>query len=168
MKLDLACGIKKQPGFIGVDQYPAEGVDIIWDLNKYPYPFVDGSVDEIYCAHFIEHVDDLIKFMDELYRIMRVGATGVIIAPYWSHINAWRDPTHKRAIADWTMFFFSRDWRMSNQKDCYDIKTNFGVTFNISFDDTAEIRNMTDEQRMFALTHYINVASHITFNIMRL
>ena len=29
MKLDLGCGGKKRDGFLGVDQYPMEGVDVV-------------------------------------------------------------------------------------------------------------------------------------------
>jgi SAM-dependent methyltransferase len=95
LRLNLACGEDRKPGFLGVDQIQSEGVDIVWDLNKYPLPFDDNSVDEIICNHFIEHADDLVKFMEELYRIMKPGSSGIITAPYWSHVNAWIRPTRE-------------------------------------------------------------------------
>lgn len=34
IKLDIACGKNKKPGFIGVDLW--EGADIVADLEKFP------------------------------------------------------------------------------------------------------------------------------------
>ena len=82
LKIDLACGQNKKDGFIGVDIAPGDGVDLVHDLNKYPWPFKDNSVTAINISHYIEHVPDLIKFMNELHRIMKVGGTCEIVAPY--------------------------------------------------------------------------------------
>ena len=169
-KLDLACGENKcSPDFIGVDQKAGNGVDIIWDLNKYPYPFEDNSVDEIYCSEFIEHVENLVAFMDELYRIMKPGAGGLITAPYWSHINTWRDPTHRRGIADKTLFFFDKSWRDSNGKTCYDINSDFSVSYQMVFDEgyLPEYEKLSTEEQIFAITHYVNVVSGIRFEITK-
>lgn len=169
MKIDFACGERKKEGFIGVDQLPHPDVDIVWDLNNYPYPFEDESVDEIYCSQFIEHVDDLVKFMGELYRVMKHGATGIIIAPYWSHINTWRDPTHKRGIADTTLYFFDKDWRDSNRLGCYNIDTNFSVGWSLKMDEyyIPEYNSLDDKDKVHAMTHYINVFAEVTFNIVK-
>ena len=58
-KLDLACGGAKKEGFTGVDIADIEGVDIVHDLNIYPWPFEDGSVEEINCSHYVEHIPHL-------------------------------------------------------------------------------------------------------------
>jgi len=56
-KLDLACGNnKKGADWIGVDVSKTSSVDIVHDLNIYPWPFEDNSIDEIYCSHYIEHI----------------------------------------------------------------------------------------------------------------
>ncbi len=55
MKLDLGCGPKKKAGFIGVDQLPMAGVDVVADLRVTPWPWLDDSVDQVHCAHFVEH-----------------------------------------------------------------------------------------------------------------
>lgn len=57
--LDLGCGQSKREGFLGVDKYPAPGVDIVHDLfTQYPWPFESGSVDEAHSSHNLEHLDD--------------------------------------------------------------------------------------------------------------
>jgi hypothetical protein len=37
--LDLGCGKKKRSGAIGVDYSDRHNVDVISDLNLFPYPF---------------------------------------------------------------------------------------------------------------------------------
>jgi ubiquinone/menaquinone biosynthesis C-methylase UbiE len=171
MKLDLGCGANKiAPDFMGVDQLPAPGVDIIWDLEQFPYPFEDNSVDEIYCSEYIEHASDLIMFMEELYRIMKPNTTGIITGPYWSHVNTWRDPTHKRGMADWTLYFFNKEWRENNGKDCYKINANFDVGYTVTFDPVflSKFEDKTIEEKNFAIMHYNNVISGIIYAIRKL
>lgn len=85
LKLDVGCGKNKQPGFIGIDQYDFDGVDIVadlrsprWHAKKVPdsikprlvehmnarvettsWSFKEDSVDEIHCSHFLEHLTNL-------------------------------------------------------------------------------------------------------------
>lgn len=57
VKLDLACGAKKQaPGFIGMDMFPYPGVDIVHNALTFPWPLPSDSVDMIVASHFMEHV----------------------------------------------------------------------------------------------------------------
>ena len=45
--LDLGCGRNKVPGAIGLDLFPVPGVDVVHDLEAFPYPFENNSFDEI-------------------------------------------------------------------------------------------------------------------------
>jgi len=38
MKLDIGCGWSKRAGFVGMDKRNLPGVDIIHDLEIFPYP----------------------------------------------------------------------------------------------------------------------------------
>jgi len=161
MKLDIACGQNKQPGFKGVDIAPGPGVDFVWDLEKYPWePFKDDSVEEVYVSHYAEHTKDLIKFMDEIWRICIPDAKVTIIGPYYTSIRAWQDPTHTRVLSEATWLYFNKDWRVANKLDHYPIKSNFEVKnimvfFNPPWDKKSE------EARQFAAQHYWNVISDI-------
>lgn len=55
IKLDLACGQTPKEGYEGVDMY-APNAKYKINLNEFPWPWADSSVDAIYCAHFIEHI----------------------------------------------------------------------------------------------------------------
>ena len=93
MKLDLGCGPKKKTGFIGVDRLAMPGVDTIVDLRVTPWPWPDNSIDQVHCAHFVEHLtgEERIAFFNELDRVMKPGATAKIITPDWSNANAYGD-----------------------------------------------------------------------------
>jgi len=165
MKLDIACGQNKQKGFKGVDCVPLPGVDFVWDLEKFPWePFKDNSVEEIYCSHYLEHTSDLIKFMDEIWRICLHDAKVTFVCPYYTSIRAWQDPTHKRAISEATFYYFNKDWRVANKLDHYPIKANFKIEkimvfFNPPWD------KKTEEARQFAAQHYWNVISDMVVEL---
>lgn len=94
--LDIGCGNNKIAGAIGLDIDPATKADMIWDLNKYPYPFDPASFDEIYAKHIIEHVDDPIAFVKEIRRITKPGGACFIETPHFSCYVCYSEPQHKR------------------------------------------------------------------------
>jgi len=58
VKLDLGCGDNKQGAdWIGMDYRPLPGVDIVHDLELFPYPLPDQSVDLVMASHVLEHID---------------------------------------------------------------------------------------------------------------
>ena len=44
-------------------------------------PFKDNEFDMILCNHVLEHVDDDLKAMSELYRVLKKGGTGIFQIP---------------------------------------------------------------------------------------
>lgn len=163
--VDLACGQRKLEGSIGVDICDLPGVDIVHDLEITPWPFTDNSVDEVHCAHYIEHTKDIILFMDELYRVLKTGAKATIIAPYYSSVRAWQDPTHTREISECTFLYYNKAWRESNGLSHYNIKSNFEFTVGYNLDPVWEKRS--DIAKMFAIKHYINVVNDIVVNLIK-
>lgn len=159
MKLDIGCGQNKKKGFVGVDMIPGPNVDIVWDLEEYPWePIKDNSVDEVYISHYAEHTKDLMKFMDEIWRVCTNGAKITIISPYYTSIRAWQDPTHTRVISEATWMYFDKDWREANKIDHYPIKSNFGVDKMIVFFNPPWDKK-SDEAKKFAQEHYWNAVS---------
>ncbi len=161
MKLDIACGQNKQKGFLGVDIAAGPGVDFVWDLEQYPWvPFKDDTFDELNVSHYAEHTKDLMKFMNEVWRIAKDGAKITIVGPYYTSIRAWQDPTHVRTLSEATWMYYDADWRKANKLDHYPITCNFKadkmvVFFNPPWDKKSE------EARQFAQQHYFNVVSDI-------
>lgn len=157
LRLDLACGNRKKSGFTGVDICSA--ADIVCDLEKFPWPFADSSADDVYCAHYIEHTKDLMGFFNELYRILKPGATAEIIAPYYSSIKAWQDPTHLRAISENTFYYYNREWRFVNKLGHYPIRTDFDHDSKFLLFPGWDEKDK--EELKFAFRHYINVVDTI-------
>jgi acetyltransferase-like isoleucine patch superfamily enzyme/SAM-dependent methyltransferase len=101
-KVDLGCGPRKAIGYVGVDIYPAPGVDIVADLTQ-RFPFEDSSVDGIRAHDFIEHLPDRIHTMNEIWRICKPGAMVDIFVPSTDGRGAFQDPTH---ISFWNINSF--------------------------------------------------------------
>jgi SAM-dependent methyltransferase len=157
-KLDIACGTQKQEGFIGID-IAGDVADIIHDLDIYPWPFEDNSIDEVYCCHYLEHSKEIMKFMNECYRIMKPEAQMMIISPYYSSVRAMQDPTHVNFISEMTFLYYNKKWREDNKLGHYPINCDFDYTYGYAFHPNWQIRS--EEARNYALIHYINVVTDI-------
>jgi SAM-dependent methyltransferase len=103
VRLDLGCGLRKEPGFTGLDRLALPGVDIVCDLDREAIPLPDDSVVEVHTRHFLEHTADLLAVMQETWRVCRDGARVRIAVPYFNSIGAYRDPTHRRFFT-WETF----------------------------------------------------------------
>ena len=113
--LDLGCGFdKKIPSAIGVDIIPTLCTDVVCNLDNYPLPFKDNTFDLIICSHIIEHITDVVKFMNEIHRIAKPGAIVKGMTPHFSSPYSFADPTHKHHFTYRTFDFFSlnldKDW----------------------------------------------------------
>lgn len=53
--------------------------DIHFDLHS--IPLEDNKFDVIFCNHVLEHVDDAMQCMQELYRVMKPGGWGIFQVP---------------------------------------------------------------------------------------
>lgn len=104
--LDLGCGNKKRVGSIGVDINPDTDADIVHDLNQFPYPFDSSMFDEIYADNVIEHLDNVLKVMEELHRISKPGGILIIKVPYFRSRFAYIDPTHKHFFTTESFTYF--------------------------------------------------------------
>ena len=160
-RLDLACGNNKLNGYLGVDiTLVGTEADVCWDLEKHPWPFEDDSIDEIFCRHYIEHTSDLIMFMNEVYRILRVGGKATFIAPYYTSIRAWQDPTHKRTISEATFLYYTKKYLKDNNLEHYPIHTDF-ILEDVSYVIEEEFRGFPKDDLEFAMRHFWNVIADI-------
>ncbi|GIU68450.1 MAG: hypothetical protein KatS3mg093_337 [Candidatus Parcubacteria bacterium] len=103
MKLNLGCGKDVLEGWINCDIIKTKGVNKVFDLNKFPYPFKTNSVDEVRMFHILEHLDDPDKVIRELWRICKGGAKVEIRVPHFSSPLAWGDLTHRRPFSCWSL-----------------------------------------------------------------
>lgn len=202
IKVDLACGDNKHgEDWIGVDIAQTSAVDIQHDLNHYPWPFEDESVDEIHCSHYIEHIphdsrvldlfrmilrsenldslkdeisrymdedkpsEGLINFMNECYRILKPEGKISLIAPYYSSIRAYGDPTHQRFICDWTFYYYNKQWRELNKLEHYGIIADFDVKYDFHISEEMSLKS--EEVRNEAFLRYWNTVDDIMVKLKK-
>lgn len=108
--LEVGCGRNKTAGAIGVDRNTASDADVIHDLDVFPYPFSDSSFDVIICNQVLEHLDDVLKTVEELHRISKPGGLVKIWVPHFSSSDAYSDPTHKRSFSSRSFNYFTGDF----------------------------------------------------------
>jgi SAM-dependent methyltransferase len=200
LKLDLACGQNKVEGFKGVDRVALEGVDYVVDLQEYPWPFEDNSVDEIYCSHYIEHIkhdnvaldlkkivnesgsfeefkakvneetflrplDGFIKFVNELYRILKTGGKVTLIAPYYSSMGAFGDPTHVRYINDFSTYYLNKETRDAMLLGHYGIECDFDIKFSYVVSEELSLRS--EDVRNEAFIKQLNAVTSIIIELVK-
>lgn len=176
VKLNIACGQQKVEGFVGVDKVRTDATDIVWDLESYPWSFVpDNCVDEVTISHFVEHVQKLEPFMDELWRIVKspyvnkdgekVTSKVTIICPYYSSMRAMQDPQHIRPISEASFLYYNEEWRKVNKLDHYGIRSNFDFSYGYQF--VPEWASRSQETRDFAIKHYMNVITDIYVTLVK-
>lgn len=163
MKLNIAGGQNNPEGFTNIDIW--EGADIVHDLEQFPWPIEDGSVEEAMCSHYVEHTKDLNAFMNEVSRILKPGGTCSVTAPYYNNIRAWQDPTHTRAISEATFLYYNKQWREQNKLNHYPITCDFDFSYAYHIDPYWAMRN--EEARAFAIKHYTNVVNDIQVNLVK-
>jgi predicted SAM-dependent methyltransferase len=106
LKVELGCGDSKAPGYIGVDKVKTNYVDIIHDLDSFPWPFINDQVTEIRAFHVIEHLEDVVRTIEEMHRICKPNALIHIRVPYVTSTWAFGDPTHKHYFNEYSFDYF--------------------------------------------------------------
>jgi hypothetical protein len=177
-KLDLACGQSKREGYFGVDVIETDDADQVLDLLRFPWPFADDSVEEVFCSHFVEHVphwrpwfpdnrDGLDLFMDEIWRICKPDATVEIVHPYGMSKRALQDPTHCRYIIEDTWPYYSAEGRKQIGVDHYPTVADFEI-LNIANGFYPDWALKSDAARSWAAAHYWGVVTDLIVTLKAL
>ncbi len=175
LKLNLGCGDQKLPGFLGVDMYGSP--ELLWDLEKTPWPWEDSSVSEIIMSHVMEHLGTTtaryFNIIRELYRVCKADAVIGINVPHPRHDNFINDPTHVRPITPDGLALFSKarneEWvkmGVPNTPLALQLGVDFEVeSFKYSLDDPWLTRlakgELTQADILDAERKYCNVVSVI-------
>lgn len=108
--LDIWCWNNKTPWAVWLDYIKLDWVDIVHNLDVFPYPFSDNEFDKIYSNHVMEHLNDIVSFMKEIYRIGKPWAKVFLRTPHAScTYSTYSDPTHKRWFTTQTFEYFNED-----------------------------------------------------------
>jgi hypothetical protein len=181
VRLNLGCGSKQLAGWINVDKFETPATDMVFDLEVFPWPWPDDSVDEVMMAHVLEHLGAqasvYLEIIKELYRVCRDGAKINIAVPHPRHDNFLSDPTHVRPIVPEGIGLFSqaanREWQAmgaANTPLGIYIGVDFvieHVTFGLSpvWKDRFERKEITISDLQYAMATYNNVVKQIEMTI---
>ena len=191
MKLDLGCGTRKTPGFVGVDTRQFEGVDVVCDLSTQRWPFEDASVDEVVCSHMLEHIPgksiktvvnvDFVKhtvetkevvtlprshFFNELARVMKKGARATITTPAWASGRAYGDPTHEwPPVSEFGFLYLNAEWRKLNAPHDDHLTCDFDIGSGYSLHPALLSRNPEFQQH--AMMFFKEAAQDIVTTLVR-
>jgi SAM-dependent methyltransferase len=105
--LHLGCGSQKIPDAVGVDVLQLSGVDVVHDLEKFPWPFAENSFDVIVAHAAFEHLGPTVAVMEEIHRVGAKDARVIICVPYFRSVDAFADPTHKHFFTASSLDYFT-------------------------------------------------------------
>ena len=105
--LNLGSGKRFIPDAVTVDCSPQTSPDVVHDLNRFPWPLEDNTYDMVYCMDVIEHLDDIVRTMEEIHRVAKAGANIHITTPHFSCSNSYTDPTHRHHLGIFSFDYFT-------------------------------------------------------------
>ena len=119
MKINFGAGSDIRVGYLNHDIVSLDGIDLVFDLNNHPWPIKAASVDEIIMNDVLEHLDDFMKSMEEIHRILKPQGFINLSVPYWNSTHRYMDPTHKYGFHENTFRFFDPSSKYCQQRHYY-------------------------------------------------
>ena len=154
--IDIGCGSRKVEGAIGIDGFNQPGVNVVCDLEQ-SIPLKTNSVDILHTSHLLEHIQNLVQLMEEVYRVSKPGSQVYITVPYFTSRGAFRDPTHVRYFSEETFQYFQNPAP-------YQIRTDFQIQ-SIHYKYRTLFRYFPEFIRKIFRRHLWNVVDEITVSL---
>lgn len=107
--LHIGCGESKLPGALGMDILKLDGVDVVHNLDKTPWPIPDNDVDLIFAHSVVEHLSDIVAFIEESHRVLKPGGRLVVAVPYFRSVDSYTDVTHKHFFTSKSFDYFLKN-----------------------------------------------------------
>lgn len=158
INLHIGSGTNYKPGYVNIDYDPMMNADLYLDLNEEQIPFPDSVVHYVFSHHAIEHIENFLWLMEELYRVCKPNALMKITVPYVTTTeHNLINPFHKTHFTEHKFRFFDDIYR-GYKKVC--IKTE---QVDIEYND--EFKDKSHSEQEYARKHYFNVVRQINFRL---
>ena len=105
--LNLGAGKKHQGGALNVDVVADTNPELVWDLNRIPWPLPSDHFREVFAYDVVEHLDNLVAVMEEIHRVCAAGGVVTITTPHFSCADAYTDPTHRHGLSCFSFHYFT-------------------------------------------------------------
>lgn len=111
--LDISPIPNKQPNFTGMAKRQHPNVEIVHDMEKFPWPLKDSSCHVIVGHNILHHVKPwlMLDFMDEVWRVLKPGGQVAFAVPYAGSPGYYADPLSCNPINETTFFYFDPQYR---------------------------------------------------------
>ena len=177
MKINFGCGNKKMDGFLNADKEAGCNPDQVMDMESFPWPFEENSVEEVVLQHVLEHVgaetETHKRIIQELYRICKPRAKIQIIVPHPRSAYYLADATHVRPISAETFNLYSKSF-CKNAISMGWASTPLAIYWKVDFTVKKVVhylmpewlkkhqdKEITDRELTFAINSYNNVVNEI-------
>lgn len=115
--LNLGAGERRREDAVNVDLVASTSPDLVHDLDERPWPLPENHFTEVLAFDVIEHLDDVVRTMEEVHRVCADGAVVRITVPHFSSANAFTDPTHRHYFSASSFHYFTGEHRFSFYTD---------------------------------------------------
>lgn len=92
LAVNLGAGVSTIDGADNLD-YPE------WNADVDDLPYADNSVACVHAYHFLEHLREPLRMLNEISRVLKVGGVVNICVPHYSGSMAHHDLDHKHTFA---------------------------------------------------------------------
>lgn len=120
------------------------------------WPIIEeSSIEEVHCSHFLEHLTALerIRFVNELYRVLKPGCKATIITPHWASCRAYGDLTHQwPPVSEFWWYYLSKPWRADNAPHNEGYTCDFEAVWGYGMRPDVAVRPPDFQQ--FAMANY--------------
>jgi SAM-dependent methyltransferase len=114
-------------------------------MDIHQIPFSENTFDVAFCNHVMEHVDDYVLAMSELYRVLKPGGWALIQSPQDLKLaHTYEDPTitdplerEKHFLQNDHLRLFGRDYGRELEKGGFTVKEDRFVMDELSGEDVA-------------------------------
>ena len=109
LKINLGCGDKRINGYVNVDKFKSDESVCLVNLEEAKLPFDDESCKEVFADNVMEHINNLLPLMNEIWRVLRHNGLFYAIVPVYPWEGVFQDPTHVRVFTQSTWAYFTED-----------------------------------------------------------
>lgn len=135
MKLNIGAGyLNREKGEVALDTNFTCKPDVCGDAQY--LPFKNETFDSIAATHVLEHIPNIVKTMNECWRVLKPDGKFNIRVPLFPTIGSISDPSHVRFFIVPTFDYFTVKGKLTGLKNIF--KMHNMVINNLN-EDTQEI-----------------------------